>query len=164
MIDGLRVDHPDGLTDPSQYLQRLRDGGAEHVWVEKILDPDEELRADWPVGGTVGYEFANDVAALFVDPAAEPVLTELYASLTGDERPFAELAAEAKLEQAARRSRPRSSGCGGCGRTSPELEAALASLPIYRTYVEPRHGARRGGRPRGAGRGRRAAAPRSGAC
>ena len=60
VVDGLRIDHPDGLADPAGYLQRLRDGGAEHVWVEKILDPGEQLR-DWPVDGTVGYEFLNDV-------------------------------------------------------------------------------------------------------
>ncbi|HEX5923898.1 MAG TPA: malto-oligosyltrehalose synthase [Baekduia sp.] len=137
VIDGLRVDHPDGLTDPLQYLQRLRDGGAEHVWVEKILDLDEDLRADWPVSGTVGYEFANDVAALFVDPAAEPVLTELYASLTGDERPFAELAAEAKLQQARTAFTPEVERLRRLWPEVPELEVALASLPIYRTYVEP---------------------------
>ncbi len=137
VIDGLRVDHPDGLTDPLQYLQRLRDGGAEHVWVEKILDPGEDLRADWPVCGTVGYEFANDVAALFVDPAAEPVLTELYASLTGDTRPFVELAAEAKLQQARTAFTPEVDRLRRLWPDVPELEAALASLPIYRTYVEP---------------------------
>jgi (1->4)-alpha-D-glucan 1-alpha-D-glucosylmutase len=137
VIDGLRVDHPDGLTDPLQYLRRLRDGGAEHVWVEKILDPDEELRADWPVSGTVGYEFANDVAALFVDPAAEPVLTELYASLTGDARPFAELAAEAKLQQARTAFTPEVERLRRLWPEAPALEEALASLPIYRTYIEP---------------------------
>jgi (1->4)-alpha-D-glucan 1-alpha-D-glucosylmutase len=137
VIDGLRVDHPDGLTDPLQYLRRLRDGGAEHVWVEKILDPAEELRADWPVSGTVGYEFANDVAALFVDPAAEPVLTELYASLTGDARPFVELAAEAKLEQAQTAFTPEVDRLRRLWPEVPDLEKAVASLPIYRTYVEP---------------------------
>ena len=60
LVDGLRIDHPDGLADPAGYLERLRDGGVEHVWVEKILDPGEQLR-DWPVEGTVGYEFLNDV-------------------------------------------------------------------------------------------------------
>jgi len=137
VIDGLRVDHPDGLADPLQYLRRLRDGGAEHVWVEKILDPGEDLRADWPVSGTVGYEFANDVAALFVDPAAEPVLTELYASLTGDERPFAELAAEAKLQQAQTAFTPEVERLRRLWPEVPELEVALASLPVYRTYVQP---------------------------
>ena len=67
-IDGLRIDHPDGLADPQGYLERLRDAGVEHVWVEKILDPGERLRTSWPVEGTVGYEFLNDVAALFIDP------------------------------------------------------------------------------------------------
>ena len=66
----MRVDHPDGLADPVEYLERLRAGGAERVWVEKILESGERLR-DWPVCGTVGYEFLNDVCALFVDPAGE---------------------------------------------------------------------------------------------
>src|SRR4051794_30660110 len=48
VVDGLRIDHPDGLADPAGYLARLREGGAQHVWVEKILDPGEHLR-DWPV-------------------------------------------------------------------------------------------------------------------
>jgi len=137
VIDGLRVDHPDGLTNPVEYLRRLRDGGAEHVWVEKILDPGEELRPDWPVSGTVGYEFANDVAALFVDPAAEAPLTELYASFTGDARPFADYAAEAKLEQATTTFTPEVERLRRLWPEVPDLEAALASLSIYRTYVEP---------------------------
>jgi (1->4)-alpha-D-glucan 1-alpha-D-glucosylmutase len=140
VIDGLRIDHPDGLTDPRQYLDRLRDGGVQNVWVEKILDPDEELRADWPVSGTVGYEFANDVAALFVDPAAEAPLTELYVSLTGDERPFAAYAAEAKLEQATTTFAPEVQRLRRLWPEAPSLEAALASLPVYRTYVEPEVG------------------------
>ena len=73
VIDGVRIDHPDGLADPAGYLRRLADAGARHVWVEKILKsshPPEPMR-DWPVEGTVGYEFLNDAAALFVDPAGE---------------------------------------------------------------------------------------------
>jgi (1->4)-alpha-D-glucan 1-alpha-D-glucosylmutase len=137
VVDGLRIDHPDGLADPAGYLRRLREGGARHVWVEKILDPGEPLR-DWAVEGTVGYEFLNDVAALFVDPAAEAPLTALWASVSGDGRPFAAYADEAKLEMAGttfapevdrlRREAPREVG---------GLERALASLPVYRTYVEP---------------------------
>src|SRR3954451_14241344 len=98
VVDGLRIDHPDGLADPAGYLERLRAGGAEHVWVEKILDPGEKLR-DWPIEGTVGYEFLNDVSALFVDPAGEAPLTDLWGGLGGDDRPFGEVALEAKLEQ-----------------------------------------------------------------
>ena len=136
-VDGLRIDHPDGLADPAGYLRRLREGGARHVWVEKILDPGEQLR-DWPVEGTVGYEFLNDVAALFVDPAGEAPLTGLWEEISGDHRRFAELAFEAKLEQVRttfqpeverlRREAPRELG---------GLERTLASLPVYRTYVEP---------------------------
>src|SRR5215210_4753965 len=136
-VDGLRIDHPDGLADPAGYLRRLRAGGARHVWVEKILDPGEHLR-DWAVEGTVGYEFLNDVAALFVDPAAEAPLTALWEEIAGDARPFGAYAEEAKLEQARttfgpevdrlRREAPREVG---------GLERALASLPVYRTYVEP---------------------------
>ena len=136
-VDGLRVDHPDGLADPAGYLGRLRAGGAEHVWVEKILDTGEPLRA-WPVEGTVGYEFLNEVAALFVDPAGEAPLTDLWVEISGDDRPFGELAFEAKLEQVRgpftpeverlRREAPREVG---------GLERTLASLPVYRSYVEP---------------------------
>ena len=100
LADGLRIDHPDGLANPREYLERLRESGVERIWVEKILEPGEPLRADWPVQGTTGYEFANDVTALFVDPAGEEPLTELYAELTGERRPFAEVAHEAKLEVA----------------------------------------------------------------
>ena len=72
--------------------------GVERVWVEKILDPGERLR-DWPVCGTVGYEFLNDVCALFVDPAGEAPLTALWEQVSGDTRSFGEVAHEAKLEQ-----------------------------------------------------------------
>jgi (1->4)-alpha-D-glucan 1-alpha-D-glucosylmutase len=133
-VDGLRIDHPDGLADPAGYLARLREGGARHVWVEKILDPGESLR-DWPVSGTVGYEFLNDVAGLWVDPAGEAPLTALWNAIAGDDRPFGAVAAEAKLEQArgpfavdADRLRREWPGVEG-------VEEALASLPVYRTYI-----------------------------
>ena len=99
LVDGIRVDHPDGLANPPRYFGRLREAGVEHVWAEKILEPGEPLRA-WPVEGTTGYEFANDATALFADPAAEEPLTDLYREVTGEEREFEEVALEAKLEQA----------------------------------------------------------------
>ena len=95
LLDGVRVDHPDGLARPREYLERLRAEGVEHVWVEKILASDEELR-DWPVDGTTGYEFLNDVLGVFVEPAAEEPLTAFYRELTGETRGFAEVAEEAK--------------------------------------------------------------------
>ncbi|MEA2290030.1 MAG: (1-_4)-alpha-D-glucan 1-alpha-D-glucosylmutase [Solirubrobacteraceae bacterium] len=135
VIDGLRVDHPDGLADPAGYLRRLHDAGAAHVWVEKILHTGEQLR-DWPVQGTVGYEFLNDAAALFVDAAGQAALTDLFAHLTGETRPFAEVALEAQVQQAtttfAREvARLRSL------LDVPSIADALAALPVYRTYVEP---------------------------
>jgi (1->4)-alpha-D-glucan 1-alpha-D-glucosylmutase len=138
LVDGLRIDHPDGLANPRGYLERLRERGVEHVWVEKILEPGEQLRS-WPVEGTTGYEFANDVTALFVDPAGEAPLTELYEELTGERRSFAEVAAEAKLEQVREEFRPEVERLHGLlpDATREELELALASLDVYRTYVEP---------------------------
>ncbi|HWC25370.1 MAG TPA: malto-oligosyltrehalose synthase, partial [Solirubrobacteraceae bacterium] len=133
VIDGLRIDHPDGLADPAGYLERLAAAGASRVWVEKILHPGERLR-DWPVSGTVGYEFLNDVQGLFVDPAGEQPLTELLVELTGDRRSFAEVALEAQLEQATgtfSREVQRLRRIHDPG----ELEQALARLPVYRTYV-----------------------------
>ena len=140
LVDGLRIDHPDGLADPAGYLARLRERGAARVWVEKILESRERLR-DWPVSGTVGYEFLNDACALFVDPAGEARLTALWERVSGDRRSFARVAHDAKLEQVRttfapeleRLQRELDSGAG----SGDELARALASLPIYRTYVDP---------------------------
>ncbi len=144
-VDGLRIDHVDGLADPAGYLERLSERGARRVWVEKILDPEEHLR-DWPVSGTVGYEFLNDVCALFIDPAGEAPMTALWEHVSGERRSFPEIALAAKLEQTAgafqadvervaRELDPHRppDPPGGLDR----LARALASLPIYRTYVEP---------------------------
>ncbi|MDQ4030193.1 MAG: alpha-amylase family glycosyl hydrolase, partial [Actinomycetota bacterium] len=134
LVQGLRIDHPDGLANPREYLERLR---GIPVWVEKILEPGERLPADWPVEGTTGYEFGNDVTALFVDPAAEEPLTSLYAELTGETRPFAEIAFEAKLEQARTTFRPEVERLARLsGRPVEQLEIEVASLPVYRTYEE----------------------------
>jgi len=138
LVDGLRVDHPDGLADPAGYLRRLRAEGVERVWVEKILHPGEALR-DWPVSGTVGYEFLGEVSALFVDPAGLGPLSELLVEFTGDGESFESIARAAQLEQAAgsfTRELAR------LGRLAPEfsvetLSDGLARLGIYRTYVEP---------------------------
>jgi (1->4)-alpha-D-glucan 1-alpha-D-glucosylmutase len=137
-VDGLRIDHPDGLANPREYLERLQARGASRVWIEKILEPGERLR-DWPVQGTTGYEFANDVTALFVDPKGEEPLTDLYAELTGERRDFDQVAYEAKLELA------RSAFAQEFARLRAlyphqTLEEAAAALRVYRTYVEPENG------------------------
>jgi (1->4)-alpha-D-glucan 1-alpha-D-glucosylmutase len=127
VVDGLRIDHPDGLADPAAYLRRLRAEGVERVWVEKILDPGEPLR-DWPVEGTVGYEFLNDAAALFVDPAGEATLTALH--------PERFAPTEAKHEQVVTTFAPEVERLRRiCD--IPGLEDALSSLPVYRTYIPP---------------------------
>jgi (1->4)-alpha-D-glucan 1-alpha-D-glucosylmutase len=139
LVDGLRIDHPDGLANPREYLDRLHARGVEHIWVEKILEPGERLRADWPVEGTTGYEFANDVTALFVDPAGEEPLTELYAELTGERRRFAEVAHGAKLE-VARTTFTQEFERLRALHPHDGLEEAAAALHVYRTYVEPQTG------------------------
>ena len=100
-VDGLRIDHPDGLADPAGYLRAAaRRRRASTSGSRRSSTPASALR-DWPVEGTVGYEFLNDVAALFVDPAGEAAAHGRCGSeLSGDPRTFAEVAHEAKLEQA----------------------------------------------------------------
>ncbi len=90
-VDGLRVDHPDGLTAPGEYLQRLRAAVGESVWlvVEKILAVGEALPASWPVDGTTGYDALREFCGVFVDPAGAGPLTQLAAELTGS-RPAAQ--------------------------------------------------------------------------
>ena len=97
VIDGLRIDHPDGLRDPAGYLRRLREAApAAWIGVEKILEPEEQLPAGWPVAGTTGYDFLNQVGGLFVDPAGEPALTRLYCAVTGQPADFPALVRRTK--------------------------------------------------------------------
>ena len=142
LLDGLRVDHPDGLADPEGYLRRLREGGASRVWVEKILSPTERIPESWPVSGTVGYEFLNDVSALFVDRSGEAPLTALWERLSGDRRPFGAWALDGKLEQARTTFTPE---VERLGRLVPEhdveaLALSLSMQPVYRTYIDPSAG------------------------
>src|SRR5439155_134129 len=139
LVDGLRIDHPDGLANPRQYLERLARARVERVWVEKILEPGERLRDGWAVQGTTGYEFANDSAALFVDPRGEEPLTRLYEELTGESRSFAEVAFEAKLEVATTVFEPELRRLHQ-ELDVPNLPLALASFHVYRSYVEPFEG------------------------
>lgn len=84
-ITGFRVDHPDGLRDPTEYFERLR-AAAPRAWIiaEKILQPGELMPEDWPVEGTTGYEFLRRVTGLLVDPEGEKPLTDIYAEFTGE--------------------------------------------------------------------------------
>ena len=135
VIDGVRVDHPDGLADPAEYFERLAEAGVEHIWAEKILEPGEELR-NWPVEGTTGYEFLNDVLALCVNRDAEQSLTELYETFTGDTRRYEDIVALSKLEVAVNTFEPELRRLHQEVATE-NLPLALASFHVYRTYIRP---------------------------
>ena len=104
VIDGLRIDHVDGLVDPREYCQCLREKLAEreaerppqldrsraYVVVEKILARGEALPAEWGIDGTTGYDFMNDVGALLHDPQGEAALTAAWAELSGSGETFAD--------------------------------------------------------------------------
>jgi (1->4)-alpha-D-glucan 1-alpha-D-glucosylmutase len=153
-LDGLRVDHPDGLRDPEQFLNRLKNI-APKAWivVEKILEPGEVLPSSWPVAGTTGYDFLNCADGLFIDPNGEKPLTDLYLACGGNPKGYSALAREKKVlvlqtllgaevghltellvHIAAAHWRYRDF-------TRKELSAALieliASFSVYRTYVHP---------------------------
>jgi (1->4)-alpha-D-glucan 1-alpha-D-glucosylmutase len=154
LVDGLRVDHPDGLADPRGYLRRLREAtNGAWVVVEKILAPDEALPADWACAGTTGYDALRVVDGLFLDPAGGDALSAQYARLCqgwGDDSParrFADVAAQAKREIAdgsltAEVSRlTRLLGALSPG-ASPDdmrlvLTEVLAAFPVYRAYAHP---------------------------
>jgi (1->4)-alpha-D-glucan 1-alpha-D-glucosylmutase len=96
-IDGVRIDHPDGLREPLAYLERLRAALPRgRIYVEKILENDERLKGDWPIDGTVGYEFLAKVNRLWMDDQRIDVLTSTYADFTGHSVNFAKLVREKK--------------------------------------------------------------------
>jgi (1->4)-alpha-D-glucan 1-alpha-D-glucosylmutase len=159
-LDGLRIDHVDGLYDPREYLRRLRarveeerapDGGPFYIVVEKILAPDEPLPRDWPVEGTTGYDFTNAVNGLFVDTRHARTMDDIYRRFTGERTPFADLAYRKKklimqvgmaseinvlahrLNEFSERNRHYRDF------TLNSLVAAIreiiACFPVYRTYV-----------------------------
>ncbi len=156
-IDGLRLDHPDGLFDPGQYFERLHND-APDTWVviEKILEGDEPLPADWPVAGTTGYDFLNRVNGLFVDQKAEEPLTRLYEEFSGEMADYTELVREKKLlvmreilgSDVARLTALFRRVCARHRRQRDYTEGQLreciyevaAALPVYRTYVRPEEG------------------------
>ncbi|GAA3016150.1 malto-oligosyltrehalose synthase [Actinokineospora globicatena] len=80
-VQGLRIDHPDGLADPGGYVRRLAERARCWIVVEKILEPGEDLPASWPVAGTTGYDALREVCGVFVDQSAEDAFTKLADSL-----------------------------------------------------------------------------------
>jgi (1->4)-alpha-D-glucan 1-alpha-D-glucosylmutase len=103
LVDGVRVDHIDGLADPAAYLERLA-AGVPYVVVEKILEDGERLPG-WPVAGTTGYEFLAVADGVLVDQAAAGAFAEGYRELTGADPDPAALALAAKRERLERETR-----------------------------------------------------------
>jgi (1->4)-alpha-D-glucan 1-alpha-D-glucosylmutase len=98
-VDGLRIDHPDGLADPRGYLDRLAAAsGNRWTVVEKILEPGEELPETWATAGTTGYDALTEVDRVLVDPAGEPALTALDTELAGRTVDYAALVHDCKRE------------------------------------------------------------------
>jgi (1->4)-alpha-D-glucan 1-alpha-D-glucosylmutase len=133
-VDGIRIDHPDGLRDPTGYLRRLR-AAAPDTWlvVEKVLEPGEEL-PDWPIAGSTGYEACNDICGVFVDPAGEAPLTAVAPA-----RPWRVVAREAKHEAATRLLATEVARLARLVPEIPRAAEALAELaayfPVYRSYL-----------------------------
>ena len=98
VLDGVRVDHPDGLRDPLQYLRRLREH-APNAWIvgEKILEPGEFLRESWPIEGTSGYDFLNVALGVLVSPQGLKELGEIYEEFTSEPIDFRAIAHEKKI-------------------------------------------------------------------
>jgi (1->4)-alpha-D-glucan 1-alpha-D-glucosylmutase len=154
LVQGLRIDHPDGLADPRGYLRRLAEA-TRNAWVvvEKILMPGEQLPLDWPCAGTTGYDALLTIGGLFVDPAGQPVMAATFAGYTGVIGDWATVADRARRDvlrgmlvaevdrlafvaheicQSELRLRDHSRR----GLTEAVFELLVAA-PVYRAYVTP---------------------------
>lgn len=145
-VDGLRVDHPDGLADPGGYLERLKEAsGGAYLLVEKILEPGEQMPADFRCEGTTGYDALAQVDRIFVDPQGEEQLTSLDTSLRGGvECDYAQLIHDTKravadgiLNSELRRlSRLIPAGTPiGRDTAVDALSELISSFDVYRSYL-----------------------------
>ena len=153
-LQGLRIDHVDGLYDPKKYLDQLRDnvGNSFYLVVEKILANHETLPSDWPVNGTTGYDFCNQVTGLLVDSSAELAFTRFYREFTGELQSFAEIVRESKIKimenEMASELEALSRDAVRIARQNPRttdftlnilrraLKETIASFAVYRTYID----------------------------
>ena len=144
-VDGLRIDHPDGLADPKGYLDRLAEA-SDGRWtvVEKILEPGEDLPESWRTAGTTGYDALAEVDDVLVDPAGEAGLTALDTELSGREVDYAQLVHDCKREvtdgilgsEVARLVRVIGPLAGVDAATQTEaLAELLATFSVYRSYL-----------------------------
>ncbi|VXB64972.1 Maltooligosyl trehalose synthase [Arthrobacter sp. 9AX] len=147
LVDGLRVDHPDGLADPVGYLRWLKDlSGGAYILVEKILEPGETLPGEFATEGTTGYDALADVDRVFVDPAGEQALDSLDAALRGSDVPadYAEMIRGTKRmiadgilrSEVLRLARlvPDSHGLS-VEAAADALAEIIAAFPVYRSYL-----------------------------
>jgi (1->4)-alpha-D-glucan 1-alpha-D-glucosylmutase len=154
-LDGLRIDHIDGLLDPKGYLQRLRENSPRrdfYLVVEKILAGHEAVREDWPVDGTTGYEFANLVLGVLLDPAGADALTAAHQDFTKVAQPFTDLVHDSKLRimenEMASELNVLARDAARTARQNPRtadftrnilhraLKEVVAGFPVYRTYLD----------------------------
>lgn len=144
LVDGVRIDHPDGLSDPSGYLAWLRELVGPDAWIviEKILAVDEALEPTLPVAGTTGYDVLREVGGVFVDPNGEPALTALVESAGVDYQAMPVLLAQLKVRAAtdtlaSELRRLRRAIAAAAGTDHPQLPEAVAALlthiGVYRT-------------------------------
>ncbi len=152
-LQGLRIDHIDGLADPARYCRRLREktGSSAYLTVEKILGVHETTRRGWPIDGTSGYDALNDIGAVFVNPRAEQHLDKTYRDFTGIRRPFDRLVYNAKklildsslTSELLRITRELKmiADSSAYTRDYPQevlrtaLEDVISWFPVYRTYI-----------------------------
>ena len=135
LVDGVRIDHPDGLSDPCGYLAWLRDLVGPDAWIviEKILAVDEALEPTLPVAGTTGYDVLREVGGVFIDPAGAPALTALVDSAGMDYQAIPNLLADLKIHAAtdtlaSELGRLRRSIVAAAGTDHPLLPEAVAAL------------------------------------
>ncbi|HEX5932643.1 MAG TPA: malto-oligosyltrehalose synthase, partial [Pseudorhizobium sp.] len=151
-IDGLRIDHVDGLADPKGYLERLRQavGPELYIVVEKILGEGEHIPSDWPIAGTTGYEFIGTLADVLVDGGKADAIARAYATVTGREADPVEELRDAKLLMANNNFEGEVATLKNLAVKLHEAEAAgeeiqpeamhealrelLVAFPVYRTY------------------------------
>jgi (1->4)-alpha-D-glucan 1-alpha-D-glucosylmutase len=96
VLDGIRIDHPDGLRNPAQYFQRLRAAVDGWIVAEKIVEPGEPLRKSWPIAGTTGYDFLYYAGGIFIDPAGLQQITDFYERFTGESTSYEDMCREKK--------------------------------------------------------------------
>jgi (1->4)-alpha-D-glucan 1-alpha-D-glucosylmutase len=156
-VQGVRIDHPDGLFDPAQYFQMLQElarnaHGEMYVVAEKILSSRETLPEQWPVAGTTGYNYLNDLNGIFINTAESRRMRRAYTKLTGRTEPFAEVIYASKrlimvtamaselnvlaheLERIAESSRRSRDFTLDALRDA--IAEVVACFPVYRTYVD----------------------------